>query len=144
MPRFLSLFALGVILSTLVLPNAAAAFRAQNTLKVNPEGQGQFEVIQSGGVTAGDVWCAAGDYAMRVLGVAGTQRVYLVEGKHTARTEERRRFGYSFSLTPPPEAQNFPTSPLLLSLKNVGDSLSATSAQQYCYDNAGSRSIWWP
>ncbi|WP_050930254.1 hypothetical protein [Aestuariivita boseongensis] len=144
MTRFMKNAALCAVIAGILLPTSALAFRAQNTLKVNPEGQGQFEVIQRGGVSPGDIWCAAGDYAMRVLGVQGTQRVYLVEGKHIARTEERRRFGYSFSLTPPPEAQNFTSSPLTLSLRAIGDSLSAVTAQQYCYDRLGEPKRLWP
>lgn len=120
-------------------PTSALAFRAMNNLKVNPEGQFSFEVIQSGGISAADVWCAAGDYAQRVLKVAQTQQVYLIEGKHMARTETRERFGYSFSLTPPKEAANFTSKPLTLSLKNIGDSLSVSFARQYCYNGLDDR-----
>ena len=133
-----------LVVATLAAPTSAFAWRAFNSLRVNPETQSTFEVIQSGGVSAADVWCAAGDYALRRLGVAGNQKIYLTEGKHIARTEERRRFGYSFSLAPPPEAQNFSRSPLLLSLRNVGDSLSAINAQQYCYDRLGNGDRRWP
>ena len=127
---------------TMTVPSAALAWRAFNNLRVNPETPDTFEVIQSGGVSAGDVWCAAADFALSRLSVPSNQRIYLIEGKHIARTEERRRFGYSFSLTPPPEAQNFTHSPWLLSLRNVGDSLSAIAAKQYCYDRLERRR--WP
>lgn len=121
----------------LALPSAAQAFRAFNNLNVNPEGPQSFEVIQRGGIDAADAWCAAGDYARRVLRVPANQRVYLVEGKHIARTETRRRFGYSFSLTAPPEAANITQQPLTLSLRRIGDSLTASFAQQYCYNRLG-------
>lgn len=140
MSRFLKSSTVLALIVMLAAPTAAMAFRAQNTLKVNPEGNGQFEVIQRGGMSgAADIWCAAGDYALRRLGAAANQRVYLVEGKHIARTEERRRFGYSFSLTPP--AQALQQTPLTLSLNAVGDNLRAISAQQYCYDRLGDPNI---
>ena len=127
----------------IVAPGAAFAFRAPNYLRVNPEGPATFEVIQRGGISAGDAWCAAADYAIKILGAAANQPVYLVEGKHIARTEERRRYGYTFSLTAPPEAANFAQKPLTLSLRNVGDSLRASVAQQYCYDRLGNEE-WEP
>lgn len=142
MLRVLRATSILLVVFFVTVPSATLAWRAFNYLRVNPENQDTFEVIQSGGVSAGDVWCAAGDYALSQLGVPGNQKVYLIEGKHIARTEERRRFGYSFSLTPPPEAQNFTQSPLLLSLRNVGDSLSAIVAKQYCYDRLGKKR--WP
>jgi len=121
----------------MALPNGAFAFRAQNNLGVNPAGPATFEVIQRGGIDAADAWCAAGDYAIRVLRASGNQRVYLVEGRHIARTEDRRRYGYTFSLNRPPEAEALSGQPLTLSLRRVGDSLAASFAQQYCYNRLG-------
>lgn len=140
--RFLKSVSILALIFTVTAPSASYAWRAFNSLRVNPEGQDTFEVIQSGGISAADAWCAAGDFAIRRLGANSNQRIYLIEGKHIARTEERRRFGYSFSLTPPPEAQNFTRSPLTLSLRNVGDSLTAINARQYCYDRLGNGDKW--
>ncbi len=140
--RFLRAATTLAVIFTVTAPSASYAWRATNSLRVNPEGQATFEVIQSGGISAADAWCAAGDYAIRRLGANSNQRIYLIEGKHIARTEERRRFGYSFSLTPPTEAQNFSRNPLTLSLRNVGDSLTAINARQYCYDRLGNGGRW--
>lgn len=137
MKPFLKISAVAALTVAIVAPSSVFAFRASNYLRVNPEGPATFEVIQRGGISAGDAWCAAGEYAIRMLRVAGNQRIYLIEGKHIARTEERRRFGYSFSLTPPPGADPNARSPLTLSLNNIGDNLSAVSARQYCYDRLG-------
>ncbi len=140
--RLLKTASILIVISTMIAPSASYAWRAFNNLRVNPEGQVTFEVIQSGGISAADAWCAAGDFAIRRLGANSNQRIYLVEGKHIARTEERRRFGYTFSLKPPPEAQNFSSNPLTLSLRNVGDSLTAINARQYCYDRLGNGDKW--
>ena len=129
---------------TLALPTEGLAFKAKNFLKVYPEGNGQFEVISRAGVSPGDLWCAAGDYALRELRAAGNQRVYLVEGRHKARTVTVNRFGYSFSLTPPPEAEAFRNRPLLLNMRNIGDSLSVSFAREYCNDDRGAENVWRP
>ena len=132
-----------VALST-AIPTSAFAFQAWNGLRVNPEGPAAFEVVQRyGRIGATDIWCAAGDYALRALGMPGSQRVYLTEGKHFARTETRERYAYSFSLTPPPEAEQLAGQlALTLNLKRIGDSLSVTSARQYCDTRLGER--WYP
>lgn len=129
-----------VALST-ALPTTASAFQARNGLLVNPEGPAAFEVVQRRGrIGASDIWCAAGDYALRALGMPGSQRVYMTESKHFARTETRERYAYSFSLTPPPEAEQLSGQlSITLSLKRIGDSLSVISARQYCDTRLGER-----
>lgn len=136
-------FIAATVAASIGLPSTASAFRALNSLDVNSEGPVTFEVIQSGGIGPGDAWCAAGDYALRALGAASNQRVYLIEGKHIARTEQRRRYGYSFSLSAPPEAETIGQR-LTLSLRAIGDSLSVANARQYCYDRLGPDEILRP
>ena len=138
MKSVLRLTAVAALAVAITAPSVAFAFRASNYLRVNPEGPGTFEVIQSGGISAADAWCAAGEFAIRRLGVAGNQPIYLVEGRHFARTEQRRRYAYSFSVTPPPEAANFTRGIIrALSLRNVGDSMRAASARQFCDNRLG-------
>ena len=122
-----------LLAAMLAVPSQAFAFKALNRLTVNPAGGNQFEVIQRAGSSAADNWCAAADYALRVLGASSSQKVYLVAGRQAARTEGNR-FGVTFSLSAPPEAQNFTSQPLTLSLRNIGDSLGVGFARQYCYD----------
>ena len=138
MLRFVKTVTLTAAILGWASPSSAFGWRALNGQLVNPEGPNSLEVVQrGGGISAADIWCAAGDFALRQMGVPGTQRVYLTEGKHIARTFEQRRFGYSFSIIPPPEAENFTTPPLTLDIRNIGDSLTAIQAQQYCYNRLG-------
>lgn len=120
--------------ATVMWPAQAEAWRAWNFLRVNPETQAEFEVIRRGGAGAADLWCAAGDYAMRVLRVPATTRIYLVEGPHTARTE-RNRIAVSFSLVAPDGTDT--SRRFVLRSDAIGDNLSATFAQQYCYNGLG-------
>ncbi|MCE8009365.1 hypothetical protein [Aestuariivita sp.] len=134
--------ALGLAI-VIALPSSAWAFRAKNHLEVNPITQTRFEVIQRAGAGASDFWCAAGDYARRVLGVAANQPVYLVAGRDTAQTRTNR-IAVTFSLDAPPEAANFATKPLTLNLDAIGDSLRAAFAEQYCYGGLGDQRKLFP
>lgn len=114
-----------------VSPAVAGAWQADNLLTVNPlPGEG-FEVVGRTGSAGSDYWCAAGDYAMRVLGAGGTQRIYLVRGRGAPETSNRKS-AVQFSLTPPDGPE--PRDSLFLSMRNVGDNLGAAFARNYCLD----------
>ena len=72
-----------------LLPLASGAWQADNLLTVNPLPNGVFEVIGRPGSAGSDYWCAAGDYALRVLGASGTQRIYITRGRGTPETSDR-------------------------------------------------------
>lgn len=125
--------ALAVITALVMTATSASAWFAFNRLEVQALNDGSFEVISRPGTGPTDMWCAAGDYAQRVLGSAAAQRVYLVAGTGPAVT----RPGYKaarFSLTPPAGVNTEVTS-LSVSITRVGENLRSASARQYCYDS---------
>jgi len=108
----------------------ADIWRAVNQHEVAALKGGGFEVISEVGAGAADYWCGAGDYVRRRLGARGTQRIYISRalGPSVARPGKS---SVQFVLTPPPGADT--STRLSLSVKAVGDNLSAAMAQQYCY-----------
>lgn len=112
-------------------PSISGAWQADNLLTVNPLPGGAFEVIGRPGSAGSDFWCAAGDYAIRALGAAGTQRVYIVRGRGAPETGDRFS-SVQFALTPPPGVT--PKDSLFLTMRNEGDNLPAVFAQTYCLD----------
>lgn len=120
------------LIISLTLPHTGSAWQADNRHTVNALPQGGFEVIGEPGSAGPDYWCAAGDYAIRVLGVAGTQRIYLTRGRAAPETSNRKS-GVQFSLTAPAAAVQ--TSGPFLPMRKVGDNLSAVFARNYCLDN---------
>lgn len=112
-------------------PLSSWAWQADNFLTVNPLPGGAFEVIGKPGSAGPDFWCAAGDYAIRALGAAGTQRVYIVRGRGAPETADRFR-SVQFALSPPSGVT--PKDSLFLTMRNVGDNLPAVFAQTYCLD----------
>ena len=114
-----------------LLPTLAGAWQADNLHTVNPLPGGVFEVIGEPGSAGPDFWCAAGDYATRVLGVAGTRRIYIVRGRGAPQTSDRK-VGVQFALSPASGAD--PGQSVFLSMRRVGDNLSAVFARNYCLD----------
>ena len=70
------------------------AFIAQNSLVVEPIGEGKFEVPYRGLSGTPDFWCAAGDYVVRGLNLPPTTRIY-----RTSSSPRRSGQGVSFSLS---------------------------------------------
>lgn len=122
-------FALPLILLT--APGLALAWRAVNQSEVIPVAGDRFEVINRASSRAQDYWCAAGDYAIAQLRKPAGQRIYIWAGVGPSQTTKGRK-AVQFSLSVPPSGPA-PQS-LSLSVKAVGDSLTAAAAQQYCYD----------
>lgn len=117
-------------LSALV-PQFAGAWQADNRLTVNPVSDTVFEVIGLPGSPGSEFWCAAGEYALRVLGTSSTQRVYIVRGR-AAPVTGTGPSAVQFSLNLPEGVP--PQSGLTLSVKKVGDNLSVAFARTYCLD----------
>ncbi len=122
------------VLSVLVLaPRFAHAVgfgldvRPQFRTDITPLDNGEYRVKAIGSSAPVNYWCGIGDYAIRTLGVSNSQRIYIskayVPGERTVQ----------FSLTPPPGADTNPG--YSITVKRVGENMSAASAQNYCYDN---------
>lgn len=122
---------LSAVVALFVLPDIALAWRAWNRHEVLPVSEGVFEVVSRVGSGPREFWCGAGDYVYRNLRAPGVQRVYIVRPIGMSVNRPGRK-SVQFSLSPP---QGVSTNPgYSLSVKAVGDNLSAASAQQYCYD----------
>ncbi|MEC7257940.1 MAG: hypothetical protein VXW58_08980 [Pseudomonadota bacterium] len=120
------------VVSLACAPVAATAWTADNRLDVNPLPGGGFEVIGDPGSGGPDYWCAAGDYALRVLGARATDRVYITRGRGAPETSTRKS-GVQFSLTAPADVPD--GLHLFLKMRRVGDNLAVTFARNYCLDN---------
>ena len=128
MTKFIYALAFGAV----GLPATAGAWEAENRLTVNPVKDGVFEVVGRPGSAGAEFWCAAGDYALRVLDAGADAPVYIVRARGTPVTSDRKS-GVQFSLSAPTRAT--PASSLFLSMRNVGDSLNVAFARSYCVDN---------
>ncbi|MCT8329484.1 hypothetical protein [Albidovulum sediminis] len=105
---------------TLALP--AQAFTAQNGLLVQPDGSG-FTVPWRGRSGASDFWCAAGDYAIRVLHLNPAEVIYRASPPKRGAGEAVR-----FTLDP---AQSAEKSGLFV-LGAKGGGITAGHAQSLC------------
>lgn len=115
-----------------LMPGLAGAWTAENRHKVELVSETVFEVVGRPGSGGQEFWCAAGDFARRVLGAGAAQRVYLVRGPAPAQTRHWNR-AVLFSLTPPVDGDL--RTMATLSVTRVGDNLNATMAQGYCNIN---------
>lgn len=125
-----SLILTGAI-ALLALPVPASAWWAFNRHEVLPVTQDSFEVISRVGSGPQQFWCGAGDFVYRKMSAPGVTRVYIVAPIGASKTRPGKK-AVTFSTTPPEGANTTPG--YSLSVKAVGDNLSAASAQQYCYD----------
>lgn len=101
----------------------ARAFIASNDLVVEREGPATFAVPYRGRSGAPAFWCAAGDYAARVLGAAATDRIWRL-----SEPPRRSGDGIRFSLAPDGRASR-------TGLALIGEddaSLSVAHARQLC------------
>jgi len=121
---------IAIPLILLVLPSVALSYRVGQRAEINPVSKSVFEVIALYGSSTQTYWCGAGDYAMRHLGVGATQRVYLWAALGPSQTVAGKK-AVQFSLSVPPSGPA-PQS-YSLSVKAVGDSLTAAAAQKYCF-----------
>ncbi|MEP3329456.1 hypothetical protein [Sedimentitalea sp.] len=126
--------AFSMILAVVHSATPASAWRATNSHVVNPLSATSFEVIGRGGISSTEYWCAAGDYARRVLGVPIEQRIYISRPRGRSETENAKS-AVQFSLDPPANADLKPG--LLLTVTRTGDNLSAWGAWNYCVPQMG-------
>lgn len=94
---------------------------------VTPKANGVYEVSASGTSAPVAYWCGIGDFAIRTLRTKATQRIYIV------RAYEKGVRTVQFSLTPPEGVDTTPG--YSITVKRVGENMSAGSAQGYCWDN---------
>ena len=78
-------------------PALANSFKAQNRLTVNPISKSVFEVVESRSLGASGSWCAAADYATRVLGASGKADLYLKTPRGPSVTNPGRK-GVAYTL----------------------------------------------
>ncbi|MGB3247399.1 MAG: hypothetical protein WBB25_22930 [Sulfitobacter sp.] len=107
---------------------AAQTLRVEGRINVSPVAGG-FLVEDGGGNGARGMWCAASEYARRVLGASGTQRIY-VTGPLTS---SNRRAPVRFSLDPGGTTPSRVTI-LGVSIYTAGASLSVDHAIGFCAD----------
>ncbi|MFD0910056.1 MULTISPECIES: hypothetical protein [Ruegeria] len=122
-----------VLSATLLAPIAAQAVgfgigvRPTYRTEIRSVGDGVYEVKAIGSSAPVNYWCGIGDFAIRQLGVPGSQRIYIW------RAYEPGVRTVQFSLKPPPGVDTTPG--YSITVKRVGENMSASSAQNYCYDN---------
>lgn len=102
-------------------------------LQVNPISPTRFEVIESGGAGAQDIWCAAAHYAENVLG-RSRGRLYVAEARGPARTVPGRK-GVVFSTEPTPDA----FTSVSVSVRQTGMNLPIFHALQFCRNHLRER-----
>jgi hypothetical protein len=110
-------------LAVLLLATPAGAFTAQNGLVVTAEAGDAFTVPWRGKSGAADFWCAAGDYAIRKLGLAPTATIWRA-------SEPPRRAGEGIRFTLRADQAASSTGLIILGAEGAG--LSAASAQALC------------
>lgn len=125
----------------LLIPAAGLAYVAVNWLDVAPLSRTVFEVVGQAGSGPREYWCGAGDYAIAQLGVSATTPVYLWAAYGPSQSQPGRK-AVQFALSVPPGGAAPPS--YSLSIRNVGDSLTAAAARQYCYGNRFEEEIWRP
>lgn len=118
-----------VVIALCAGPAAAQTFRAENRVLVTPVAGG-FEVANGGGFGARGMWCAAADFARRVRGARGTDRIYIAEGRKPGLGQ---RAPVRFTLDP----TGLNPSPVTIvgsSLRRAGSTLSVDHAYVFCAD----------
>lgn len=108
----------------------AQTFRADNRVTVIAV-PGGFEVRGDAGHGARGMWCAAADYALRVLGADGFDRIYIAEERTPGLGQ---RAPVKFTMNP---AGLVPSNVLVLgaSLRTAGATLSVDHAIGFCADS---------
>ncbi|NOD37074.1 MULTISPECIES: hypothetical protein [unclassified Ruegeria] len=128
--RFLKVFASTALVLAPAIAEAVGFglyVRPQFRTEITALPDGVYEVKAVGSSAPVNYWCGIGDYAIRTLGVPNNQRIYIY------RAYEPGVRTVQFSLTPPPGADTKPG--YSITVRKVGANMSASSAQNYCYDN---------
>ncbi len=115
-------------------PQPAQAFRPHFPLPVVqvPDSR-QFEVVQAHNAGPRQVWCAAAEHARDVLRLPQSTRLYIAKGRAPSPLAGGR---IAIRFSPDPVAPVAPPqdSPLTVTLRDVGQSLSVGHALSYCHD----------
>lgn len=118
-----------LLVATLLVATGANAqvFRAENRVDVVGV-PGGFEVRGDAGHGARGMWCAAADYARRVLGAGGFDRIYIAEGRTPGIGQ---RAPVRFTMDP---SGLIPRNVLIVgaSLQEAGATLSVDHARGFC------------
>ncbi|WP_424979404.1 hypothetical protein [Leisingera sp. S232] len=131
-----------VLVAILVAPVPASAWRAINRNEVLPVSEGVWEVVARSRSGAQDYWCSIADFAIRQLRAPVNQRIYVWRGEGpSVGRPGRKAVQFAFGL--PPGVPDRSGS-LSLNIREAGDSLRVTSAQNYCYDRLPGRDRWLP
>jgi hypothetical protein len=101
----------------------AHAYLAQNDLRVQGQGD-RFEVLASPGMGPSRAWCAAGDYAVVILGLPSTTPLWRV-----SEPPRKPREGIVFSLSPDGAASTSG----LIQFGDTDASLTAGAARNLCW-----------
>lgn len=116
-----------VIAAALLTAAPAHAYLAQNDLRV--EGRGNsFEVVAAPGMGASPAWCAAGDYAVVILGLPSSTPLWRISAPPRKAGE-----GILFGLSPEGAA----TDTGLVQFGETDASLTAGAARALCETKAG-------
>lgn len=93
---------------------------------------GVFEIVSYGTSAPVSYWCGAGDFAIRGLRTKGNQRIYVWKAYGPSVSKPGKK-GVQFSLTAPEGADT--SESYSITVKRVGENMSAGTAQSYCFDN---------
>jgi hypothetical protein len=116
----------------LALPATAQSYRAINLLYVVPMSSDTFEVLESRGAGAADIWCAAADYARRAGLDAPHQRMF-VEGPRGKSRTTANAIGVVFTTNPGEDIRDTGKS-YSVSVKRRGENLGVGHAYNFCSD----------
>ena len=112
-----------VLAAVALSAGAAQAYAARNGFQVQRLSNGNFQVMNRGGLSAPAAWCAAGDYAMAVLGVEPGTAIWRI-----SEPPRPRAANIEFSLSSVGAA----TSTGIATLGGNGASMAAISARNLC------------
>lgn len=114
------------------LPVSAKSFRAVNRLVVNPVSADEFEVIESNGAGARQIWCAAAEYNERVLGNTRETELIVKTKRGPSATDPGRK-GVVFTNNPANVSAPI-TKSVSVSVNTPGMSLPSHHARTFCRD----------
>lgn len=117
--------------------SGSGGFISQYSLQVlpSPTNPADFEVLQKSPNGATDYWCAAGEYAIRRLGVSPVARVYLRKPSGPAEFRDGRS-SIGFTVAPSPGVQQAAAAQgqrFTKTMRNVGENWGAESSRSSCF-----------
>jgi hypothetical protein len=114
------------------LPASAESYRAVNRLIVNPISATEFDVIESHGAGARQIWCAAAEYNEKVLRNVRQSELIVKTARGPSVTSPGSK-GVVFTNNPANVSVPV-TKAVSVSVKVAGQSLSSNHARQFCAD----------